>query len=81
MLSNFDINESEEFKTTKYFCKTHFDMDRIKKEESLYQELPKIYQFSSAREKEIMLNRNFKRVNDEIDNLIAELSGKETGKE
>jgi hypothetical protein len=81
VLSNFDINESEEFKTTKYFCKTHFDMDRIKKEESLYQELPKIYQFSSAREKEIMLNRNFKRVNDEIDNLIAELSGKETGKE
>ena len=81
VLSNFDINESEEFKTTKYFCKTHFDMDRIKKEESLYQELPKIYQFTSAREKEIMLNRNFKRVNDEIDNLIAELSGKETGKE
>jgi hypothetical protein len=81
VLSNFDINESEEFKTTKYFCKTHFDMDRIKKEESLYQELPKIYQFTSTREKEIMLNRNFKRVNDEIDNLIAELSGKETGKE
>jgi hypothetical protein len=81
VLSNFDINESEEFKTTKYFCKTHFDMDRIKKEESLYQELPKIYRFTSAREKEIMLNRNFKRVNDEIDNLIAELSGKETGKE
>src|SRR5574344_312862 len=81
VLSNFDINESEEFKTTKYFCKTHFDMDRIKKEESLYQELPKIYQFTSAREKEIMLNRNFKRVNDEIDNLIAELSGKETGTE
>jgi hypothetical protein len=77
VLSNFDINESEEFKTTKYFCKTHFDMDKIKKEESLYQELPKIYKFSSAREKEIMLNRNFKRVNDEIDILIAELSGKE----
>lgn len=81
MLSNFDINESEEFKTTKYFCKTHFDMDKIKKEESLYQELPKIYKFTSVREKEIMLNRNFKRVNDEIDTLIAELSGKETGKE
>lgn len=81
VLSNFDINESEEFKTTKYFCKTHFDMDKIKKEESFYQELPKIYKFTSVREKEIMLNRNFKRVNDEIDTLIAELSGKEIGKE
>jgi len=77
MLSSFDIEESEEFKTTKYFCKTHFDMDKIKREENHYQELPKIYKFSSAREKEIMLNRNFKRVNDEIDTLIAELSGKE----
>ena len=44
-------------------------------------ELPKIYQFFISQRKEIMLNRNFKRVNDEIDNLIAELSGKETGKE
>ncbi|MFA6719628.1 MAG: type IV secretory system conjugative DNA transfer family protein, partial [Prevotella sp.] len=77
MLSCFDIEESEEFKTTKYFCKTHFNMDKIKREENLYKELPKIYTFSSVREKEIMLNRNFKRVNDEIDTMIAELSGKE----
>lgn len=33
MLNHFDIEQSEEFKTTKYFCKTHFDMKKIKNEE------------------------------------------------
>lgn len=32
MLNHFDIEQSEEFKTTKYFCKTHFDMKKIKDE-------------------------------------------------
>ncbi|EGV33257.1 hypothetical protein HMPREF9431_00855 [Segatella oulorum F0390] len=77
MMQGFDIEKSEEFKTSKYFCKTHFDMAQIKKEESLYADLPKIYQFTSNREKEIMLGRNFKRVNDEVDAMIAELLGKE----
>ena len=30
---------------------------------------------SAPREKEIMLNRNFKRVNDEVNQMIAELLG------
>ena len=30
MLDHFDIEQSEEFRTTKYFCKTHFDMKKIK---------------------------------------------------
>ena len=77
MMQGFDIEKSEEFKTSKYFCKTHFDMEQIKQEESLYADLPKIYQFASNREKEIMLGRNFKRVNDEVDAMIAELLGKE----
>lgn len=77
MMQGFDIEKSEEFKTSKYFCKTHFDMEQIKQEESLYSDLPKIYQFVSNREKEIMLGRNFKRVNDEVDAMIAELLGKE----
>ena len=80
MMQNFDIEKSEEFKTSKYFCKTHFDMAQIKQEESLYADLPKIYQFASDREKEIMLGRNFKRVNDEVDAMIAELLGKDRKK-
>lgn len=76
MMSHFDIEQSEEFKTTKYFCKTNFDMKKIKDEESHYVELPKIYEFRDEREKEIMLNRNFKRVNQEVDEIIRVLAGK-----
>jgi len=75
MLSNFDIENSEEFKTTKYFCKTNFDMKKIKDEESHYVDLPKIYVFRDDREKEIMLNRNFKRVNQEVEAMVKELLG------
>jgi len=71
MLNNFDIEQSEEFKTTKYFCKTNFDMKKIKDEEFHYIELPKIYEFRDEREKEIMLSRNFKRVNQEVDEIIS----------
>jgi len=75
MLRHFAIEKSEEFKTTKYFCKTHFDMQKIKDEESHYVELPKIYEFTDSREKEIMLNRNFKRVNQEVEDMVKELLG------
>ena len=75
MLDRFDIELSEEFKTTKYFCKTHFDMKKIKREEEHYVPLPKIYEFKNDREKEIMLNRNFKRVNQEVEDMIKELLG------
>ena len=76
MMSHFDIEQSEEFKTTKYFCKTNFDMDEIKKEEAHYVGLPKIYEFKDEHEKEIMLNRNFKRVNQEVEEIIRVLAGK-----
>ena len=75
MLNHFDIEQSEEFKTTKYFCKTHFDMKKIKDAEDHYVPLPKIYEFKNDREKEIMLNRNFKRVNDEVEKMVKELLG------
>ena len=39
-------------------------------------DLPKIYTFASEREKEIMLNRNFMRVNEEIERMVNELLGK-----
>ena len=75
MLDRFDIEQSEEFKTTKYFCKTHFDMKKIKNEEEHYVPLPKIYEFKNDREKEILLNRNFKRVNQEVEDMVKELLG------
>ena len=71
--SGINLEESPEFKTTKYFCKTNFNMAEIKKEESQYVDLPKIYAFKDARQKEVMLNRNFARVNREIDEMIKSL--------
>ena len=75
MLDHFDIEQSEEFRTTKYFCKTHFDMKKIKDEEKHYVSLPKIYEFKNDNEMEILLNRNFKRVNQEVEDMVKELLG------
>lgn len=74
-LSSVDLEKSDDFKTTKYFCKTDFDMQKIKNEESRYVNLPKICIFASETQKDIELNRNFKRINDEITALIKELLG------
>ena len=71
--ANINLEESPEFRTTKYFCKTNFNMVEIKKEEAQYVDLPKIYAFKDARQKEVMLNRNFARVNREIDEMIKSL--------
>lgn len=71
--SDFHIEDSEEFKTSKYFCKTNFDMKAIAREEKAYVELPKLYTFESPKVKEIVLNRNFSRINDEIDTMIQEI--------
>ena len=51
-------------------------MEKIRQEESYYVDLPKIYAFTSEREKEVMLNRNFKRINDEVKAMVNELLGK-----
>ena len=78
MFSNFNIEESDDFKTTKYFCKTNFNLKAIAAEEKRYVELPKIYQFKSKREKELLLNRNFMRVNRETKALIDDVLGRTT---
>ena len=77
-LQSFEIEKSKEFKTTKYFCKTNFNGEKIKKEESFFRDLPKIYKFANDREKQILLDRNFKRINEEVENMISELLGKDS---
>ena len=71
--SGINLEESPEFRTTKYFCRTNFNMAEIKKEKAQYVDLPKIYAFKDARQKEVMLNRNFARVNREIEEMIESL--------
>ena len=72
---SMDIQEAEEFKTSKFFCKTDFDMAEISKEEKAYAQypLPKFYNFPSAEARERILYANFLKVNQEVKDMIAEI--------
>ena len=61
-----DITKSAEFKTTKFFSKTNFNMEEIKKEQKCYVELPKFYNFGSEENKDRILTKNFRRINEEV---------------
>ena len=74
-MKEMDIENSPEFKTTKFYCKTNFDMDKIKKEEEHYRDLPKFYKFASEKEKDIVLSKNFDRINNEIEYMLNQLLG------
>ncbi len=66
---SMNIQESEEFQTTKFFCKTNFDMDDIAREEAAYVPLPKFYKFPSAEAKEKFLFDNFIQVTEDVKNM------------
>ena len=70
---SMNIQESEEFKTSKFFCKTDFDMTEIKKEEQNYIPLPKFYQFKSRDERERILYKNFVQVGEDVKAMIKEI--------
>ena len=70
---SMNIQESEEFKTSKFYCKTDFNMADIKKEESEYMPLPKFYTFPSKDAKERILYNNFTCVDQEVRDMIREI--------
>ena len=70
---NMNIQESEEFKTSKFYCKTDFDMKEIKKEEAGYVPLPKFYTFKSRDERERILYKNFVQVGEDVKEMIQEI--------
>ncbi len=74
------IQESEEFKTTKFFCKTDFDMAEIKKEEAGYVPLPKFYTFKSKEERERILYKNFVQVGQEVKKMIEDVVNKKNAR-
>ena len=69
---SMDIKTAEEFRTTKFFCKTSFDMEQIKAEETDYSNypIPKFYHFDSEDSKERILYANFERIDQEVKNMI-----------
>lgn len=71
--NSIDLEEDSDFKTTKYFCKTNFDMDAIKCEEKAFVDIPEITHFKSPDDMEMALLENFDRINAEIQALIEEL--------
>ena len=77
---SINIQEAEEFKTTKFFCKTDFDMGEIKKEEAAYVPLPKFYTFKSRDERERILYKNFVQVGQEVKEMIKDIQNKRNAK-
>lgn len=77
---SMNVQESEEFKTSKFFCKTDFDMKEIKKEEAAYVPLPKFYTFKSREERERILYRNFVNVGIEVKEMIKDVLNKRGAK-
>ena len=70
---SMNIQESEEFKTSKFFCKTDFNMAEIKKEEQNYIQLPKFYKFKSRDERERILFKNFVQVGEDVKAMIKDI--------
>ena len=74
------IQEADEFKTSKFFCKTDFDMREIKKEEAAYVPLPKFYTFKSRDERERILYKNFVQVGQDVKEMIKDVQNKRGAK-
>ena len=75
-----NIQESEEFKTTKFFCKTNFDMREIKAEEEAYVPLPKFYTFQSREERERILYKLFVQVGQDVKEMIKDVQNQRNAK-
>lgn len=75
---SMNIQESEEFKTSKFFSKTDFDMNEIKREEADYKNypLPKFYTFKSKEERERILYKNFVKVTEDIKQMVETIQRK-----
>ena len=70
-----NIQQSEEFKTSKFFCKTNFNMKEIKAEEADYKNypLPKSYNFKSEDSMERILYANFRRIDNEVNDMVMSI--------
>ena len=71
--SSMNIQESQEFQTSKFYCKTDFNMKDIQKEESEYVPLPKFYTFKSRDARERILYQNFVQVGEDVKAMIKDV--------
>ena len=71
--SSMNIQESAEFQTSKFYCKTDFDMSEIQEEEKGLQDPPKFYRFKSRDERERILYKNFIQVGEDVTAMVKEV--------
>ena len=73
---SMNIQESAEFQTSKFYCKTDFNMKEIQQEEADYEnyKIPKFYSFPSVDAKERILYQTFVSVNLDVKNMIDEIN-------
>lgn len=69
---SLDFGQEDNFPTTLYNCKTNLDLNKIKKEESNYTDLPKFYTFGTTEEREQKLHANYKKIKAEVTEVINE---------
>ena len=72
---SINIQKDKDFETSKFFCKTNFDIKSIEIEEADYinYPIPKYYEFESIDAKERVLYDNFNRINREVKEMIGKI--------
>ena len=51
-------------------------MEKIRKEEQHYKDLPKIYNFANEKEEMLAKSNNFARINQEVETFVNQILGK-----
>ena len=69
LATDADDKYTGEYQTSAINCKINLDLKEIKREEEGYVELPIFYDFGGKKEE--ILRRNFLRINQEIEVLVA----------
>lgn len=73
---SIDISQTADFRPSKFFGKTNFDMKALAEEEKHYVELPKFYTFKNVKEKNELLAVNFRRIRREVEAVCESILGK-----
>ncbi len=73
---SIDISQTADFRPSKFFGKTNFDMKALAEEEKHYVELPKFYTFKNEKEKNELLAVNFRRIRREVEAVCESILGK-----
>lgn len=72
---SINIHESDEFRPSRFYAKTNFDMQAIKAEEKRYVELPKFYKFKNKKDRNEKLGEHFRNIEREVADCCCMILG------